>query len=637
MADVTADPPARSLDVEKMRDYEKTLSGSPAKKRIRDALLSLREKWWMRVPTISSIAIQTGAMLLTWKVGDVLVESRLPGAGDATATVSPWDLNRCIEGTWPPAGQCAGRSPWDPDYAPLTEGQLPETGSTYYTIRRKFATPGDQRISAYWYTGGGSYPGGECASVAEPAPPDSGQRFTVRSNGSYCTHTVQWLTPAQVWLETAGPIQDAAGGPTPQVTTDGLPYPGDTAAGNLFTECIVSQTPECKILEDVECHVYGDCPDPAIPTATAPSCAGTASQCAQGFRDAGFTGTITSETATLDEASPERSPEAVIATVPAAGETAAQDMAIRILANPPGEDMPVIAPDCVGLTYDPCVEFFREAGFTGASTRTFETFESADLDKGPAEVTYQSVAPGARVRTGGEITIRTNPLDADMPRTYRAPAAGPGESVEAYLALLDGQGLTNILVQESETENYDYAPGNVVVVAPSPGTRVRKSAEVVLTKNRLKVETRDSRCERDVPPDSDPAENRGNDLLLMFEPHGETFLAQRPVSAVGETFRITVLRWGKTLDQYGYWGGWGYRHIYARHGWTSLDVTETAAALATTPLQDVADPNTWLYYGPPYAGSEDALCQRFVVVQTATRSGEPAPKDIITSFSATVG
>lgn len=112
------------------------------------------------------------------------------------------------------------------------------------------------------------------------------------------------------------------------------------------------------------------------------------------------------------------------------------------------------------------------------------------------------------------------------------------------------------------------------------------------------------------------------------------------------------LRWGKTdwepsresfkgeamLDL---WGGWGYRHILAKHGWSALDREETEAAL----INDVApiqEPNgLWKYESfDPTAGLEGVECVRTVLVdfEKGEEGGvpDPAPRGIVTSYNQVI-
>jgi hypothetical protein len=100
------------------------------------------------------------------------------------------------------------------------------------------------------------------------------------------------------------------------------------------------------------------------------------------------------------------------------------------------------------------------------------------------------------------------------------------------------------------------------------------------------------------------------------------------------------LRWGTTEWKGAYldrWDGWGWRHIQAKHGWTEgpgpTDEGLTRQALANPVSTEPAGPTSMVYIGPELEFN-GAICQRRVVVQYATQTGDPpdTPKGIITSY-----
>jgi hypothetical protein len=112
------------------------------------------------------------------------------------------------------------------------------------------------------------------------------------------------------------------------------------------------------------------------------------------------------------------------------------------------------------------------------------------------------------------------------------------------------------------------------------------------------------------------------------------------------------LRWGRTdwlpsresfseepmLDL---WGGWGYRHILAKHGWSALDREETAQALIDD-VTPILEPNgLWKYEDfVPTPGLEGVECARTVLVEFETGEDggvpDPAPRGIVTSYNQVV-
>jgi hypothetical protein len=105
------------------------------------------------------------------------------------------------------------------------------------------------------------------------------------------------------------------------------------------------------------------------------------------------------------------------------------------------------------------------------------------------------------------------------------------------------------------------------------------------------------------------------------------------------------LRWGSTFWWPGVdpshlpggpyvddWGGWGYRHIKAKHGWSDADLQETEDALvAAVPFQDPNHPDNWDYVLPVSPGVGGVSCARWVAVDFNPGSGEP--RGIVTSFN----
>jgi len=86
------------------------------------------------------------------------------------------------------------------------------------------------------------------------------------------------------------------------------------------------------------------------------------------------------------------------------------------------------------------------------------------------------------------------------------------------------------------------------------------------------------------------------------------------------------LRWGYTArlaNVYSDWGGWGYRHIAAKHGWTKLERDATVEALSRPPVavEHIDDRNggrvvdRHIYHGPVYSGRYGAECVRAVAVE----------------------
>jgi hypothetical protein len=81
------------------------------------------------------------------------------------------------------------------------------------------------------------------------------------------------------------------------------------------------------------------------------------------------------------------------------------------------------------------------------------------------------------------------------------------------------------------------------------------------------------------------------------------------------------------------WGGWGYRHILAKHGWGATDLEETQLALTNaTPVQQKG--TNYLYSLPLKTGGDGGVgCIRQVVVDFEAGLEDPRPRGIVTSFN----
>jgi hypothetical protein len=148
----------------------------------------------------------------------------------------------------------------------------------------------------------------------------------------------------------------------------------------------------------------------------------------------------------------------------------------------------------------------------------------------------------------------------------------------------------------------------------------------------------DHRCDLSSPTYKNPPGGEDPHTPKIAEPLPT---AERP-SGVDEAAPDPYLRWGEA-DWRGpardNWGGWGWRHIQAAHGWSTgtgmTDEAQTRLALQADEdhVVEQGDGTSMRYYGPEYT-QNDVVCRRRVVVQYAVRSDDPAntPKGIITSF-----
>lgn len=141
-------------------------------------------------------------------------------------------------------------------------------------------------------------------------------------------------------------------------------------------------------------------------------------------------------------------------------------------------------PNCIGDSYAACVTKLTDAGLAGGS-RVDLGFDGAVLTKPAGATVSTNPAAGARVDTATQVTVTTNPDDADYPRLVPDPAPGTMTATQ-YNSTLTGAGLTpdpHVLTDDA----YDPAYGPDVVigprVSPRPGTKVHKGTTVTYTAN----------------------------------------------------------------------------------------------------------------------------------------------------------
>jgi hypothetical protein len=84
------------------------------------------------------------------------------------------------------------------------------------------------------------------------------------------------------------------------------------------------------------------------------------------------------------------------------------------------------------------------------------------------------------------------------------------------------------------------------------------------------------------------------------------------------------------------WGGWGYRHIAAKHGWGPEDVDGTLQTLASPVTTVQVSASRRRFFGINYR-QRGAFCRRVVVVEyergtDSEGNPDPEPIHIVTSF-----
>ena len=161
------------------------------------------------------------------------------------------------------------------------------------------------------------------------------------------------------------------------------------------------------------------------------------------------------------------------------------------------------------------------------------------------------------------------------------------------------------------------------------------------------AEKEDHRCDR--APGAAYKNPGRNGPEAPFTPYllGELNVPNRPpgTGAVDVYLRYGETHWipgrdpstsPKYIDD---WGGWGYRKIKAKHGWSALAEAETREALLD-PLPDF-NPNSgnWLYESATLetGGAEGTSCFRRVAVDFGPPAGgDPAERGVVTSFNVVI-
>jgi hypothetical protein len=165
----------------------------------------------------------------------------------------------------------------------------------------------------------------------------------------------------------------------------------------------------------------------------------------------------------------------------------------------------------------------------------------------------------------------------------------------------------------------------------------------------LEIKQKDRLCDRGTPLFEDPDRSLAPGAFEKFEktPYSVT---ERPSGTGSEP---VYMRYGTTdwepartkwieeektpyLDA---WGGWGYRHIVAKHGWNLLDSEETQIALNDDLFPTKTGPKNelWRYESPEINPISPTVgCNRVVIVDFEQEEGDPASRGIVTSYNEVV-
>jgi hypothetical protein len=245
--------------------------------------------------------------------------------------------------------------------------------------------------------------------------------------------------------------------------------------------------------------------------------------------------------------------------------------------------------------------------------------------------------------TGGR---SSNPLCEPVTgaRTIRVPSIMPGQAAADYEECLDTLGLrehVRVTVPVEQAVLAQPARG-VVGVEPDEGESIRPETQVTVRVNPDPLpdpsELGDSEGECEPSTGEYPVSAPPNDPTPEpFDVIDDESLVER--STFLSLHGNTLLRWGEArLDmrlEYPRYPGWGYQHIKAKHGWSSVDERSTRAALLTSAYPNRTWAEAWDFIGPAYTQGR-TLCTREVIVNFAVQGEEPQPRGISTSYGRRV-
>jgi hypothetical protein len=297
-------------------------------------------------------------------------------------------------------------------------------------------------------------------------------------------------------------------------------------------------------------------------------------------------------------------------------------------------------PDCTGVTPLNCKAALSQAGFTATPAENTVSAAQANLSLPAGAVVSTSPAAGLYADKGQAITLNENP----NPLPVKVPTPRLGESSTQYQTDLGQVGLgSNIVTLPAPEADWGTPGGGVVYSRPAPGSSVDPGSNVDVSVNPQPMpdptqtgEKDDSSCDRSTSNYVPQSDQNPSGFTPVSDPslvESSTFDTSRGPTVLNYGYAQAIV--GDTLD----FGGWGYWHILAGHGWSLADDADTRTALEDpTPIpgQAANQANPYVFYGPKYAGISGAVCRRVVVVDFGTAPGNPGPKGIITSYGADV-
>jgi hypothetical protein len=213
------------------------------------------------------------------------------------------------------------------------------------------------------------------------------------------------------------------------------------------------------------------------------------------------------------------------------------------------------------------------------------------------------------------------PIDDYSTQPYDYQTAAPPDPGVATV--------TDRIRSELESDNYPTLNQKYEYELGTPNACDPVEPFVCNPPERTSVEDQ-RKCElgdRGTHQDPDPTRTIEKNDPALYERH-QTFAAKGIDG--GEWFPDLYKGWTDEHAGADGWGGWGWRHIDAKHGWRQADIDATAQALQSTPIRQ--DNGALRYVGAQYE-QNGALCERWVIVWDTRRDDdEPQPPGIVTSF-----
>jgi hypothetical protein len=202
------------------------------------------------------------------------------------------------------------------------------------------------------------------------------------------------------------------------------------------------------------------------------------------------------------------------------------------------------------------------------------------------------------------------------------------------------------IVEEKAAEDIDESEFDQAyiteVVEPEPSHEYFPAP----TATEKKVDEEERRCDRGTPTFDNLGGNGSPGPFAVKEPMAFT-VTDLPEGV--ESPSPVYLRWGETTwvgeareepEFYDLWGGWGFRHIAAKHGWNALDRAETEEALLRVQVPEKRG-DKYIYTALDSApGVGEVECERKVAVQfevganPKTEIEDPVARGIVSSFNA---